>query len=175
MHHRLNSTEAPGPSGRPNMTHTIVITRPARSSNKEYGSIVAARLPNPNSFCQRWQKTSINGKYGISGVMIFVAPSPTRYAAVLISGLIPISINIGTSTGANRAHFALAEPINRLINPPNSMTKVNNMESGRFDPSSIAAPLNSRDCLERVQENINPKLDQLNMATKWAAAKASTR
>jgi hypothetical protein len=99
----------------------------------------------------------MSGKYGINGVIILVAPSPTRYAAVLISGLIPININIGTNTGARSAHLALAEPIKRLIVAPNKIIIVSNIESGKLEPSNTAAPLIA---------NINPRFDQLNIATK---------
>ena len=76
---------------------------------------------------------------------------------MLISGLIPRSISIGTNTGAKRAHFALAEPINKLIVAPNNMIKDNNIESGKFELSRKEAPLIAK---------ISPRFDQLNIATK---------
>ena len=85
---------------------------------------------------------------------------------MLISGLIPRSISIGTKTGAKRAHLALAEPINKLITAPNNIIKDNNSESGKLELSRKEAPLIAK---------ISPKLDQLNIATKCAAVNARTR
>ena len=78
----------------------------------------------------------------------------------------PTSISIGTTTGARRAHFALADPTNRLMNAHKTMINVSSIGSGRFELSRISAPLMAK---------IRPRFDQLNMATKCAAAKASTR
>ena len=61
-----------------NATHTPTSASPTISSPNEYGSMSAARLPSPKSGCQRWQKMRMSGKYTISGVMMLVAPSPTR-------------------------------------------------------------------------------------------------
>ena len=73
---------------------------------------------------------------------------------------------MGTSTGANNAHLALAEPTNKLMVAPNRIIKANRIESGRFDPSKNAG---------RLIANIYPRFDQLNMATKCAAVNASTK
>ena len=59
-------------------TQAIVIARPDTNRPIEYGNMVAARLPRPKLLCQRWQKIRMSGKYTISGVMMLVAPSPTR-------------------------------------------------------------------------------------------------
>ena len=50
--------------------------------------------------------------------------SPTLYAAWVNSGEYPSCISIGTKIGAKRAHFADAEPTNRLINAARNMIPV---------------------------------------------------
>ena len=85
---------------------------------------------------------------------------------MVISGEMPTSISMGTSTGASSAHLALAEPMNRLSTAPNRMIEAISSVSGMLELSSTAAPWIAK---------IRPRFDQLNMATKCAAAKASTR
>ena len=72
--------------------------------------------------------------------MIFVALSPTRYAAVAISGDMPSSINMGTITGAISAHLKpLAEPINKFSGEIKIMA-VSSAQAGRLVAAKKSAP-----------------------------------
>ena len=75
-------------------------------------------------------------------------------------------MSIGTNTGASSAHFALAEPTNRLVTPVNSTISMSRTGVGSAICSNPFAPWTA---------TIRPRFDQLNMATKWAAANARTR
>ena len=90
---------------------------------------------------------------------------------MLISGLKPSSISIGTKTGAKRAHFALDEPMNRLIEAPNKMIKVNRTASGRLDPCKIAAPLMANPQMQKALAATHP-LGRLGTADDFTALAA---
>ncbi len=84
---------------------------------------------------------------------------------MVISGLIPSSMNIGTTTGASALHLALAEPMNRSRNEPSICTLTSRNGAGRRNVCSASAPLMAM---------IGPIRDQLNIATKCAAKKTNT-
>ena len=58
--------------------------------------------------------------YGMSGVMMLVADSPTRNTAWVASGVKPSSANIGTKIGAMIAHSAEDEVMSMLRAAANS-------------------------------------------------------
>ena len=58
---------------------------------------------------------------------MLVEESPILYAICVNSGEYPIPINIGTNIGAIIAHFADAEPINKLMN---AVTAINANSNG---------------------------------------------
>ena len=84
---------------------------------------------------------------------------------MVISGLIPSSINIGTTTGASALHLALADPINRSSIDDSNSTPTN--RNGALKPISRSTKAPSI-------AKIGPRRDQLNIATKCAAKKTKT-
>ena len=84
---------------------------------------------------------------------------------MVISGEMPSSMNIGTTMGASADHLAEAEPMNRSKTQETSTTLISSSGVGRATCCSAAAAFTAR---------IGPSPDQLNMATKCAAKKAST-
>ncbi|MNI47061.1 hypothetical protein D3C73_1015580 [compost metagenome] len=84
---------------------------------------------------------------------------------MVISGETPSSINMGTTTGAMALHLAEAEPITRSSTDDISSRPTRSSGNGRASSLSPWAPLTA---------STGPRLDQLNMATKWAAKKART-
>ena len=88
--------------------------------------------------------------------MRFVTVSPTRYAAVVISGEIPSSIIIGAATGAMAVHFA----------EPDAMRKSSQADivvnAGRSSAGGAPRALNRSAPTIAV---IGPRFDQPNIAT----------
>ena len=109
--------------------------------------------------------TTISGKYGISGVMMLVEESPTRYAAWVNSGEIPSCISMGTKMGAMINHFAEAEPTNRLTKAVRPMIPTTVSWAGKAIAPSQPAP---------DMASNRPILELLKAAMNWAAKNAMT-
>ena len=69
----------------------------------EYGSMTEISVPIPMFLSYCWAKAMMIAKYVISGVMMFVDESATRYAMVVSSGEYPSYIMIGTNIGTDLA------------------------------------------------------------------------
>ena len=81
---------------------------------------------------------------------MLVLESPIRYAAWAKSGDMPSCINMGMKIGANKAHFADADPTNRLMNPVKMMIPAMVTPPGSAIAFKNSAPLTA---------NKMPKLD----------------
>ena len=101
----------------------------------------------------------------MSGVMMFVVESPTRYAAWVNSGERPSCMSIGTKIGASRAHLADAEPMSRLTVAVSRMIPKIVTCPGRAIALSRSAPLSAIRA---------PRFDCPNAAMKSAAKNAMT-
>ena len=69
-------------------------------------------------------------------------------------------------TGAIKAHFALAEPMNKLSNDDTKIIEVSRAQAGILVEPKKSAPWTAK---------ISPRFDHENIATKCAATNASTR
>ena len=84
---------------------------------------------------------------------------------MVISGETPSSIIMGTTTGAIALHLAEAEPMTR--SRPDDMPSKDTSSSGLGMDRAVSASAPRT-------ASTGPRFDQENMATKWAAKKAST-
>jgi hypothetical protein len=130
------------------------------------GSIIAISEPTPKPRTQRWHMTSTSTKFDATGVTMLKIESPTRNAAVVISGETPSSISIGTAIGAIALHLADADPISRSNTAETSSSATSSAARGIASVPSQAAPSIAR---------IGPRFDQVNIAMKCAAKNAITR
>ena len=74
-------------------------------------------------------------------------------------------MNMGTTIGARADHLAEAEPMKRSNTQLTNTTTISSNGAGRAMSCKASAALTAR---------IGPRPDQLIVATKWAAKKAST-
>src|SRR5688572_32453974 len=98
--------------------------------------------------------------------MMLVKVSAIRYAAVGISGEMSSSISIGTATGATAVHLADPEAIRKSSQADAVASNGNSRTGAASSARNAAAP---------VMATIGPRLDQPNIATKWAAKNTITR
>ena len=124
------------------------------------------RVPRPALGSYRRSNVRITMMYGFSGVMIWVAESPTRNAACVKAGSKPIRANIGTNTAAIRVHIAEPEITNRFRHDARMMNARMAAKPVMPAASSISAPLTA----EKV-----PMPDQLNREMNWPRMNARTR
>ena len=80
---------ARGPSGIPSAYQISSTTLHTAKKASEYVNMVEIKVPIPESLSYRFIKIRIIGKYVMSGEIMFVVESATRYAICVISGVIP--------------------------------------------------------------------------------------
>lgn len=75
-----------GPSGMPSSIQTISIMLQVTRKKIEYGNITEINVPMPMFLSYFCANAMMIAKYVMSGVMMFVDESATRYAIVVSSG-----------------------------------------------------------------------------------------
>ena len=113
----------------------------------------------------RCTKATIRAKKDIIGEMRLVELSPMRKTPCTSSGDNPSNMNMGTNTGAIKAHWADALPTQRLMTAARRTKHNINGIGPSPEASRTSAPLMAK---------IIPRLVYLKYATNWAAKKTRT-